>query len=258
MNKDELIGALNRMIPLELAERWDNSGVQVSLNKSEINTVLVALEVSNEVIEEAILNNVDMIITHHPLIFNKLSSIEYDDCTGFKLVKLVKNDIEVYSYHTNFDRADVGNNFFLANLIGLKEVSKCESDKEGYCVKGYLNESIKYRDLIMYLGKLLKTDYKKFSGTGDLNNEISKVCLCTGSGGEFLDVAITENCDLYITGDFKYHQAQKARECGICVLDCGHYASERHFIWNLSNILETTFKGLSVVQSSVNIDPFTF
>lgn len=258
MKKSDLINEFENLIPLDLAEPWDNSGIQIINNDGEVNRVLIALEISDEIIDEAIEMKADLIITHHPLIFNKISSLNYSNSTSSKVIKLVKNNIDVYSCHTNFDKIEIGNNFYLGSLIGLTSMEKCKLNGEGYLVKGQLSQEIIYDDVIDLVSEKLNYDKSKFSGTGRLDKKIKQVCICTGAGGEFVDVAISEECDLFITGDLKYHQAQLARETDMCVLDCGHYATERPFIWNMYEILSKKFPSIVLGKSKADIDPFSF
>lgn len=213
------------------AENWDNIGLLVGDEGSIIKKILVALDINDEVIEEAIQNNCDMIITHHPFIFKGLKCIKNSDILGKRIIKLIKNNISVYSAHTNLDIAKNGTNDTFAELLGLQNIdnlfpSKIAGEEFGLGRTGYLSEKIKFSEFIEKVKNSIGID--KLIVCGDLNQPVKKIGICTGSGGEleFISQAIKLKCDVYITGDLKYHNSQFGKDLGICLIDATHYASE--------------------------------
>lgn len=225
----EIIDIMEKFAPLELAENWDNVGLMVGRTNKSINKILFALDAVPEVVEEAIKIKADMIITHHPLIFSPVKSITSNTLNG-RLYKLIQNDMCVYSAHTNLDITFGGTNDILAYLLMLKNVDVLEFEKEYQGKKygigriGELEEEIKFSDYIENLKKIL--NLKKINVTGNLDRKIKTVALCTGSGSDYIDAAYRKKADLYISGDIRFHDGQKAQQLNLCLADITHYQSE--------------------------------
>ena len=220
----EIVEKLNKLAPEHLAEDWDNIGLQVGSMESDITKILVALDASQAVIDEAIQKAANMIIVHHPMIFNPLKKITKDDADGRKIYKLIKNDISLYVMHTNFDATLGGTNDILSKIIGLTNIKVLRPSEEGMGI-GRVGDITK--TTIGNLGHKLKKDLSLTHAkiVGSPQKEINKVAICTGSGMAYLKYAIGI-ADVFITGDVKFHEAQKALENKIGIIDIGHYGSE--------------------------------
>lgn len=254
--KAEALGKIiENLSPLDLQEPWDNSGFQIKFENSEINRILVALEITGDVIDEAFEQGVQAIVTHHPLIFDPVNKVYSNDIIGNYIIRLVKNDISVYSSHTPFDKCAGGNNDCLAGLLRLCDIKVMEPDKSGFCRTGLVDGECSAKEYIERISDLLKIDKRMMSFAGDITKSVTKVGLCTGAGAEFLKSAGLDGCDLFITGDLKYHGAMLARELGINVLDIGHYGSERIFTGNMADYLRKNTKA-EIIESAVDINPF--
>lgn len=255
MRIDDFIREVEKIAPLSLQEEWDNSGIQLRATSGEISKVLIALEINDRVIDEAIGAGADMILTHHPLIFGSLKKIDGNDVTGNYLVKLIKRGISAYSTHTPFDKCLGGNNDYLGNLLGIDDIAPMQGDETHICRVGNLKVPMTCAEFADNAARLLKIDKRHFSFSGNADETVSKVGWCTGSGAEFLDLAVDAGCDLFITGDVKYHTAQHARELGMNLLDCGHYGTEHIFCENMASKLDK-FYNLDIIQSRVDLNPF--
>ena len=256
MRIDDFIEKLENIAPPETQEEWDNSGWQIKITDGEISKVMVALEINRQVIYDAVLNNVELIITHHPLIFSGIKKVDCNDITGDYIAKLIKHGISVYSTHTPFDRCYGGNNDYLGDVLGLEKVSLMGTDSSGFCRMGFVPEDgMKAQHFIEHAARSLKLDKRLLSYAGSLDRTIKKVGWCTGAGAEFIRNAKAAGCDLYITGDVKYHAAQEARELDIAVLDCGHFGTEQIFCENIMGMLDKT-EGVDIIQCDVNLNPF--
>ncbi len=255
MKADKLQQIIEEFAPLDLQESWDNSRFQIKLNNVEISRVLIAMEVTNRVIDEAIDKKIDVIVTHHPMLFSPVKSVDDNNFIGNYIVKLIKNNISVYSSHTPFDKVKGGNNDYLAKLLHLCDVDTIPSDESGFCRMGTVDGECTIGEYIDQVSKWLKID-KCFMGfCGNVNEVVTKVGLCTGAGAEFMEIAAAEGCDLFITGDVKYHTAQTARELGLNLLDIGHYGSEKIFVENMANYLRN-MTDLEIIESTENLNPF--
>ena len=256
MNKLLTVGEIEKLlkseIPMELAESWDNVGLLVGDRDREVRRVLVALDATDSVIDEAIDNYIDLIVTHHPVIFGGLKSITKDKCGN--IYRLIEKGISVFSAHTNFDKLEVGTSAVLADKLCLKNTEVLSSN--GFGRIGELENPILFDTYICIIKNILGLDYVNV--VGEMKKPIKKVAVCGGSGSEFLEVAFRKGADLYISGDVTYHNAQRARELGINWVDATHYASENISMKNLKEIVDKVVEGtdIYVELSTIYDQPF--
>ncbi|CEN78073.1 Nif3-like dinuclear metal center hexameric protein [Paraclostridium sordellii] len=362
MKLKSLIKQIEKKYPLNLAYDWDNVGLLVGDYENEVNKIMVALEANEKVVNEAIEKEIDLIITHHPFIFSKMKKVTTQDLKGKLIHKLIKNNISIYSMHTNFDIAFDGLNDYFVELLNLKDakilektnsevlyklavyVPKTHLDKvrsalgnadaghlgnykecsfsiegegrfkpceganpyigeegalesvnevkietivpqknlggvinamikshpyeevaydlyklenKGEAVGlgryGKLEEKITFKDLGMILKE--KLDIKYIRVVGNLEDEISKVAIVTGSGADMVKKAFKYGCDVLITGDMKYHDAQDTLDMGMKVIDCGHFDTEKVFADIMFKYLDENFD-IDIIKSDVNLNPF--
>ena len=362
MKLNDLIKQIEKKYPLSLAYDWDNVGLLVGDFESEIKKVLVTLEANENVIDEAIENNVDLIVTHHPFIFKKINKINTKDLKGRLIHKLIKNDIALYSMHTNFDIAFDGLNDYFMEIMGFKntkilDVTNSQTlyklavyvpkthelvlrDALGEAGAGYIGnyshctfntpgigtfkpdentnpfigtvgeieevEEVKietivpqsilqktidkmikvhpYEEVAYDIYKLenkgesvglgryasldvqtnlqalcekikLKLNMNHIRVVGDLNTKIKKVAVVTGAGSDMVRLAKSKNCDVIITGDVKYHEAQDALDMGMTIVDCGHFDTEDIFKDVMKRFLDS-IEGIEIIRSEINLNPF--
>ncbi len=259
MKLDQVIEALEEIAPSNTQESWDNSGIQLAVGPMEIQKVLLALEITDAIIEEAAEENPDMIITHHPLIFEGIKTVDYRDVLGSYIVKLLNMGICVYSCHTPFDKLKGGNNDFLADLIGLQDVGgfRANGDVDMIGRTGRLPRSVTLSALAKRLAKKLNMERSQVRVVGKGDMPIERVGICTGAGSDLMELALENGCQLLITGDVKYHEAQNAKALGIALIDAGHYGTEKSFVENFSKKLKEKLQDqIEIVESKVDIDPF--
>lgn len=197
MNKYEIVNIIENFAPSELQEKWDCSGWVVETQKTEVKKVLIALTVTEEVYQQAVKNHCDLIISHHPMFF----------------VPLYLSDIDIYSAHTNMDKALGGTTDTFVEALGLS---------------GYpMGEFLRIVDLEISL-KDLSSKIKKISPNARIVNnknvqKVSKIAFCAGSGMDMYEEAVENGCDCFVTGDLKYHSAVDSE---IVLYDVGHFESE--------------------------------
>jgi len=250
MKFNEIKTYLDELYPEYLKASYDNVGLMVgSLNK-EIKTILLALDLTREVMDEAISIKADLIITHHPILFKPIYSLNVDNDPGSIIRDLIKYDIVNFSLHTNFDSVKM--NDYLADLLKLnnKEVL---SVKENIGVVGEI-ETIKAKD---YIKKVLKAfNVDKALYYGDSDKEIKKIAIVGGSGSSMLYDCLNKNVDLFITGDSTYSRGLEAKRMNIGLLDVGHYIE---FLY--TNVIKEDLlildKNLNVNISKIDPIPFT-
>lgn len=254
MKKSKFTEIIESICPSDLAEDWDNCGYQVNTEFQDVERILVALEVTDEVIEEAIETESDMIVTHHPLIFGGINTVDNEDTTGRYINRLIRAGISVYSCHTSFDKMEGGNNDYLGQALELNNIEHFDNGND-FCRKAVTPFEVTFAEFIHRAAEALEINEKFFNACGDLTRTIYSVGWCTGSGAEFIEDAVDEGCDLYITGDLKYHDAQKAKAMDICVLDAGHYGTEKIFVDNMAAILSRK-TNCELIKSKIDINPF--
>ena len=360
-----IVGILDELAPRSLAESWDNVGLLVGDGRKRVSRVMVCLDVTEWVIEEAVDNNVDMIISHHPMIFSGIKKVNTDTAIGRKLISLVKNDISLYCLHTNFDIVSGGLNDIFAKALGfshwtiieetyreklfklvvyvpaghedsvadamcragagyigkysgctfrskgigtfepqegakpfLGSIGSLERVEEfrvetivpekllskavGEMLKVHPYEEAAYdiyetknEGRVMGLGRIAElereTTLSMFAGNvktllnaeniryaGDPNRSIRKVALLNGSGSKFINSARLAGADVLITGDLQYHGILEALEMGLCVIDAGHFSTEKIMMKYIAEFLKNKFRELKieadVFESSSNTE----
>ncbi|WP_297488710.1 Nif3-like dinuclear metal center hexameric protein [uncultured Cetobacterium sp.] len=246
MKLSKIINCLEEKFPKNYSEEWDNVGLQVGRRSSEINKILLSLDLTEKVIKEAITENVQLIITHHPMIFKPLKAVTGDSTLGKKILSLIENNIAVYSMHTNLDSGKFGLNDYLGeNILGFEKgeiLDKKEIDGEeigiGRLYK--LNSSITIDQLILEIKEKLNIEKVSLVLSKE-NLLIKKVALISGSGASYWRKAKKLGADILITGDVKYHEALDAKEENFSLIDIGHFESEQMFGKILENILKENF-----------------
>lgn len=267
MKYRDLIDLIEEIAPPEKYRDFDNSGEQIYSGSEEVKKVLVCLEINCDVIEEAKAKGADIIITHHPLIFNPPKFIDYRDFPGQYIHECIKNGINVYSAHLSFDFADKGNNTYIAQLLGLYAGSDGSLDAEGgfgSMEEGYygmLPEPMTFEAACRHVEKCLDLPEGYIRCVDGGREKLVNVSFCTGAGGDYLFKAAAKGCDLFITGDLRLHEAQYAKAKGMSVIDAGHYGTEKIFTENMSHQLyvKAAAKGLDidVIMAEANTNPYT-
>lgn len=236
MEIKDLLKKFEEKYPLNLQEEWDNSGLQVGNIDSKLKGIVLSLDLEYETIEKAIKEGANLIINHHPLLFNSLKTLDLRNELGKKIELLIKNDISLYACHTNLDAAKGGVNDNLADILGLKDVKLLE-DKDGINMARY--GSVKKVKAKYFAEKTKdKLNAKRLIIYGNPEEEVENIAVCGGAGASFISDAINNGCDLIVTGDVKYHEAIDSISEGILIVDPGHFASENHIIYKLKNDLE--------------------
>ena len=365
----DVLGLLNLLCPPDLAEDWDNVGLQVGDPKTKIDTILVCLDAEGIALKEAQRHAAQLIISHHPLIFKPLKRLSPTDSTGQILFDAIKNDIAIVSAHTNLDRAADGLNDWLAERLGVEGAIPLEKPLSGQFYKLIVyvpvGHEVEVRDAIFaagagHIGAYDRCSFSQqgtgtfrgglgtqpFIGTpgalesteeirletivpaavvtkvvtrmlkvhpyeevaydliqlanertdvglgrigsleeavslrqfatrvkeslnlsglklvGDLEQKISRVAVCGGTGMSLLSPALRQGADCLVTGDIKYHEAQRARAEGISLIDAGHFATEQIMVAELSQRLRKVFAEqnmtVNVIEMAAEEDPLIF
>ena len=240
----DVIAAMEKIAPTELACEWDHIGLMIGDTNEQVKGVLLALYAQSEAIDEAMKIGANMIITHHPLFFDPLTSVDYQTPRGANVRKLIKNDIQLYSAHTNLDKAPNGVNHALASALGLIMQISLEDVEVGLC--GSVGQSsvslFGFADMVKEKlgasGLILNTDKDK---------EVSRVFV---QGGAFEEESIpvlkSYRVDVVVTGEMKHHNMIDLEESGIAVIAAGHEVTERIVLPSLKEQLLNILPNLPV------------
>lgn len=251
-----VIDAIEEIVPSEFAEEWDNSGMQVGDRDRQIKKIWVALDPLPQVISAACQEDVDLVITHHPLIFKSLTSIDVSTVEGFVIQQALDHRVAIFSAHTNLDRAKDGVNDILASRIGLSNTHSLSNDQvsgiPGFGRIGELTQATSLSSLAQNLKQTLGIDYVKVAGNLDIR--VKTVAVCSGSGSSMVSAFLDSGADAFVSGDLRYHDARTFEFAQKALIDIGHFASEHLIVESFTKQLDRHFqsKGLTLV-----VEPYT-
>lgn len=258
----KVIDAIEEIIPSEFAEDWDNSGMQLGDPDWQVERILVALDPLPEVISAAWQSDVDLVITHHPLIFKPLTTIDVSRLEGFVIQQALDHHVAIYAAHTNLDRIKDGVNDVLASRIGLCNTTSLSSDgvsgKPGFGRIGSLVQPTSLALLASNLKQALDLSHVKV--VGNLDMSVKTAAVCSGSGSSMTRAFFDAGADVFISGDLKYHDARNFEFTQKALIDIGHFASEHLIVETFAQRLSRLFhdKGLVLAVESYRFekDPF--
>ena len=236
-----VMNALERIAPRHLAEDWDNTGLLVGSYAQKVERILVALDVDDIVVAEAIERGADMIVAHHPAIFRGMKQLRTDLPLGRRLAALLTHGIAVAAAHTNLDITRGGVNDVLAARLGLEKLStfitteQADGSAESLGRIGTLPAPVAIDDFAHSVCKRLGVSHVRLVRAA--GRPVRRVAVVGGAGAEFIDTAVRRGADVYLTGDVKYHEAQRAAEQGMHLIDAGHFGTERPVLPVLADLL---------------------
>lgn len=239
---EQVLALLNQIAPLEGAEDWDNVGLLAGSRETKVERVLCALDLTMDVLEEAVAKNAQMIVTHHPILFRGRKNLCEDDAEGRLLNRLVRSGVALVAMHTNFDNAHPGVNDALAQRLGLSDV---ECGENGMCAGNVQKTTL--AALKMQVERALGGCVRAY---GDGKTPICRVAVLGGAGEDFALDALKMGADAYVTGEMGYHKGLAAVDAGLCVLEAGHAATEKPAISMLAEGLQNAANG---VQYNIHV-----
>jgi GTP cyclohydrolase I len=259
----DLISWMEGIAPPELAEEWDNSGLQVGSVRQPVKKVWVALDPLEPVIEAAVARKIDLLITHHPLILRPLSRVDFATPVGRAIATAIKGNLSIYSAHTNLDSAAEGINDILARRIGLTE-TECLMPAPGGAHTlglgriGRLDPPFSVGELARRIKAELHLDIVK--AAGDMAQIATRAAICSGGGSSLVEAFLESNAHVYISGDMRYHNARDVEAAGRALIDIGHFPSEHIVVEDLVFRLRAAADGggwaLQVEACRLEHDPF--
>ncbi len=222
MTVKSLYEKMTERIPEALREEWDNDGIMCATDLTgEVNNVLITLDVTEEVVDYAISRNFDLIVSHHPLIFKPVSSVTEEDHVTRKIIKLITNNVTVFSFHTRADKVRGGVNDLLAKALGLVDVTPFGEGMLGRI--GTLPEERGLEEFADDVKMQLSSDVVKYA---DAYNTVKRVAVVGGDGKDYVKDAILAGADTYLSGRISYNVMEEASDMGINLIEAGHYFTE--------------------------------
>lgn len=241
MKLKDIIEIIEGEYPPELAYEWDNSGLFYGNPEMEISKVTVTLDVTPEVIRQAAENKSQLILSHHPVVMGGVKKLSDGGISSETICGIVRNNIAVYSAHTNMDTAARGINQRLAEMFGLKDIEVMENDKPypdcGLGRVGNLKDAVSLYDFCRRVKEKLNTPFVRVCGEDRI---IKRAAFASGSCSEFVPSALKKGADVIVTADMKYHSCIEFVYDGIAIIDAGHYPTEIIVKDMLAGLLENT------------------
>lgn len=257
---------LESVAPRELAESWDNVGLLVGDRSREVARLMTCLTITPTSVEEAVAQQCDLVVTHHPLPFKPLARLTTDETPGQLLWRLMGAGISVYSAHTAFDSAARGINQCLAEGISLSEIRPllpttapalaAMSQPVGSGRVGQCAAKEQLGSLVARVKRFLSVD--GLHVVGDLQRPVRQVAVGCGSAGTFLAAARQAGCDVLLTGETNFHTCLEAEATGVALILPGHFATERFGMERLAAELQQTFPTLRVWACHSERDPLAW
>lgn len=251
----EVMGAIEEAYPGDYALDWDNVGLLAGRDDKEVTCIYIALDATDEVIDAAVREQADMLVTHHPLIFSGLKRINNRDFLGRRLLKLIGNDMSYYAMHTNYDVCR------MARLAGEKMGLLCpqvlepvyEEETAGIGELALFPSEMSLRECGEAVKKAFQLEHVKIFGAPE--SKVVRAALCPGSGKSVISSSIKKGADVLITGDIGHHEGIDAVAQGLAVIDAGHYGIEHIFVEDLREFFNEKLEDIRIVTAPV-VHPF--
>jgi dinuclear metal center protein, YbgI family len=258
MKCNEILEYLNNLYPPELAMDWDNSGFLLGRKDAEVKRILIVLDITNSVLDYAKEKKIDLIISHHPVIFSSIKRITNETLLGNYILEILENNISVIAVHTNFDIANGGMADIAKEKLSLTntrplEVTAIKDGKElGVGKIGDLKKALSLDELVSLIKEKFNLEKVAVFGRENIKGKISRIAVSPGSGKGMYKHALAE-ADVLITGDITHHEGLDASNEGICIIDATHYGLEHIFIEKIENDLKK-FDEINIFKFK-NTDP---
>lgn len=245
----DIVNYFTSLIPPTMKMDFDNVGLLVGLNDEEVTKAVVALDITDAVIDEAIRFDAQLILSHHPVFF-ELKQVNDDNLIGQKVVKMLQNGISGFCQHTNLDAVRGGVNDALAEKLGVRVEGfldgpqfTAEGKEYGIGRFGFLPSPVEFEDYLCDVKFILNSAGLRFHNAA---KPVSKVALCGGSGGEYVEKAVALGCDTLVTADVKYHQFLAAKELGLNLIDADHFCTENVVVPVIAELLRRGFPEIEI------------
>ena len=263
----DITAAAENLWPLSGADEWDRPGLIAGQTFAKCEKVLLSVDVTSEVLDEAIAGDYDMILSHHPFLLGSGHELTANTAKGSVLLGSIRKNIALYSAHTNADIVADGVSEVLAKalgLVGARPLLALDNSDVGHGRIANLTESTTLLDFARFVARCLPATAPGVRVAGNPEMAIRTVALCAGSGGSFLDLAIDQQADVYVTSDLRHHSAsdalERARAIGreFALIDISHWAAESMWLEVAAKQLAQLLPDVKFVVSDLRTDPWDF
>lgn len=255
----EICEVIERLAPLEWQESYDNAGLVVGRPDDEVHKALLAVDVTDAVLDEAEREGCDMVITHHPIIFHPLKRFNSEGYVQRCVERAIRRGIALYACHTNLDSAPEGMSYRLGSILGLEQMTLLEprpnAPATGFGVVGELPEALPWADFLREVKRRLSIGAIRHSAP--TSERVKRVAVCTGSGASLMEEARRAGCDLYLTADLKYNDYMTP-DGAFMVADIGHFESEYCAIDILFDVISKNLLTFAVRKSECSCNPIHY
>ena len=258
MRTKEIMDLLEAFAPPELACEYDNVGLLAGDPEKEVKSIYISLDADDSAVEAAAEGGFDLLLTHHPLIFKPLKSINEDRFIGRRLRRLIRSDVNYYALHTNFDMAKGGMADLAAAMIGLGQSKPLQPavgsgmDGLGIGRVGELKEEMTLEELCQLVKSAFALPNVNVYAAGSGQEKIRRAAISPGSGSSVLKDAVRTGASVLITGDIGHHEGIDTAASGVTVIDAGHYGLEHIFIPFMEAFLKKNLPGLAVCAAPMH------
>jgi len=257
MKCEEVIQALQQQAEEKYACDWDNVGLLVGSRRKEVKKIYIALDATDEAVQEAVTVGADLLLTHHPLIFRGMKRITDEDFIGRRIMAMIKADLSYYAMHTNFDvmgMADLAaEKLKLNHCVPLEVTCMEEGNEQGIGRVGELEKMVSLAECCQRVKSAF--ELSQVAVFGKLDQSVKRVALCPGSGKSTVQNALEAGADVYITGDIDHHTGIDAVSCKMAVIDAGHYGIEHIFIQYMKQFINKQMPDIEAV-AQMRMEPF--
>lgn len=258
----EIYQMLDQFAPFRTQMDFDNAGLLVGDENAKVTKILVSLDITLPVIQEAIEMGADLIVAHHPVIFHPVKSIVKGELTGDKLIALIQNNISAICAHTNLDVAAGGVNDALAEALTLKDIEVFLPDGLDEQGRPYGLGRIGVLEEPCALPEFAKRVKERLGANGvryvDVGRPVRRVAVGGGACGGSLYDAFAKGCDAFVTSDVKYDGFLDAKALGIGLIDAGHFPTENVVLPVLEKLLKNGFPDVEICLSQVHKEVFSY
>jgi len=256
----EVIAFLYTIAPSQYQEDYDNAGLIVGNENDVVKGVLISLDCTESIVDEAISLGVNLIVSHHPIVFKGLKRFTSSSYIERVVMKAIRHDINLFAIHTNLDNVAInGVNSKICELLELTNLQilrpKTSMSDVGAGMFGTLEQSMTTIEFFEHLKT--KMDLKTFKHTAVCHKNIEVVAVCGGAGGFLLQDAIRSGAQIFITSDYKYHEFFDA-DGQIIIADIGHFESERYTIDLLYTLISNNFTNFAAHYTKMDTNPVNY
>ena len=263
----QLVAAFEKLWPLSGAEDWDSPGLVTGIHSQRVSRVLLSVDVTSEIVAEAIDGEFDLVLAHHPYLLRGINSLDESAAKGATLSNAIRSGVSIYAAHTNADIVSTGVSAVMADAFGIQNAKPLLASTDasvGHGRIGDLSAAIKLGDFARLIAKVLPSTATGVRVAGDFDQEVHRVAVCGGAGDSFIAAAVAGGADVYVTSDLRHHPVQDAREQALlsggspAIIDVAHWASEWLWLEVAAEQLSKLFPNVQFVVSQIRTDPWDF